>query len=322
MAKPRRLGRGLEALLSQGSQESNRNENQAAAAAPSPEVVRPEAEGLTWVGVYDIDRNPFQPRRDFKDEDIRQLSESIIEHGMIQPIVLRRVADRYQLVSGERRWRAATVAGWEKVHAQVWEVDDQRMAELAIVENVQRKDLNAIEKATSFHSYLQKYDCTQEDLAQRLKIDRSTISNFIRLLDLPETVKEAICSGTISQGHGRALLTLGDASQQLEFCKRIQSEGLSVRAVERLVQEGEQVADEVPQLKVVGGEDDSPSKPSTRSDQVAALEQDLRMALGTKVQIQQTGTGKGKIVIHFTNHSEFERLHHDLGGDQVRSDVG
>ena len=134
---------------------------------------------------------------------------------MIQPLVVRRHGDRYQLIAGERRLRAAIKAGWQQVPAQVREADDRQMSELAIVENLQRKDLNALEKAASFQQYLERYGCTQEELAGRLKIDRSTIANLIRLLELPEAIQQAIRTGTLSQGHARALLPLGDEREQI-----------------------------------------------------------------------------------------------------------
>ncbi len=168
---------------------------------------------------------------------MQSLAESISTHGLLQPVVVRRVHERYQLVAGERRLRAAIQAGWVDVPVSVVEADDRQMAELAIVENLQRKDLNALEKAASFQKYLDQYGCTQEELAGRLKLDRSTIANLIRLLELPEPVQEAIRRGKITQGHARALLPLGDEREQIEFCRRIEREGMNVRQTETLVQE-------------------------------------------------------------------------------------
>ncbi len=165
--------------------------------------------------------------------------------------------DRYQLVAGERRLRAAIQAGWVDVPVNVVEADDRQMAELAIVENLQRKDLNPLEKAASFQKYLDQYGCTQEELAGRLKLDRSTIANLIRLLELPEPVQEAIRRGKITQGHARALLPLGDEREQIEFCRRIQREGLNVRQTEALVQETIDAADREPLAAV-----ETPAKPT------------------------------------------------------------
>src|SRR5690606_37701783 len=136
------------------------------------------------------------------------------EHGVIQPLVVRQVGERFELIAGERRLRAAQAAGWERVPVLVRDVTEQQMAELAIVENIQRKDLNAIEKANCFYKYMQDYNCTQEELAARIHVDRSTLANMVRLLELPEQVKKLLMKGDLSQGHGRALLPLGDEEQQ------------------------------------------------------------------------------------------------------------
>ena len=318
MTRERRLGRGLEALLGRPLD------------APGQQISRAQADsdeaaaaGLVNISVYEIDRNPFQPRRDFDETEIDQLADSIQEHGLIQPIVVRRVDERYQLVAGERRLRAAIKAGWPDLPAQVKDVDDRQAAELAIVENLQRKDLNPLEKAASFQQYLQRYQCTQEELARRLQIDRSTVANLIRLLELPADVQTAVRAGAISQGHARALLPLGDEREQLSFCQRIQDEGLSVRATETLVQEMIQAADAEP-LRLVTEEGRRRPPRQTRSQHLAALEQELRAALGTKVDLRQTSQGRGKIVVHFKTHDEFQRLHAQLcaSGGRAQSNVG
>ncbi len=300
MSIPRRLGRGLEALL--GQPDSPIAEH--SAAAPQADS---SAAGPTQISVYEIDSNPYQPRQEFDEAEIESLAASIREHGVIQAVIVRRVGQRYQLIAGERRLRAAIKAGKTQVPAQVREADDRQMAELAIVENLQRKDLNALEKAASFQQYLATYGCTQEELAQRLSIDRSTVANLIRLLDLPQAVQQSLRSARISAGHARALLTVGDEQKQIAICKQIQTEGLSVRAVEQLVQDSQTSADSE-QLSVVGEDGQSRPVARTRSKQIAALEQEFRAALGTKVQITQAAKGRGKIVIHFTNHDEFDRI--------------
>jgi ParB family transcriptional regulator, chromosome partitioning protein len=340
MTKPRRLGRGLEALLGRPMDgaaaetvaEDFGAETYTQTLAPL-RVTNQEDDatsGLTWIGVYDIDRNPFQPRQDFDATALGELAESLTDHGMLQPVVVRRHGDRYQLVSGERRWRAATVAGWEKVPCLLWEADDRQMAELALVENIQRRDLNALEKAASFQHYLEQYRCTQEELAARVKIDRSTVANLIRLLELPEVVQDAVRSGAISSGHARALLPLGDEREQVAFCRRIQEEGLSVRATEELIRETINAAEEQ-ELGVVAqeGPANSAGKNSAagkvrRSQHVNSLEQELRVALGTKVDVRPGAKGKGKIVIHFTSHEEFDRLRAYFSGDEghARGRVG
>jgi ParB family chromosome partitioning protein len=317
MTKERRLGRGLEALLGRPPEEY------ASGADAVPANYAPQdAGGAVEINVYEVDSNPFQPRVEFGEEELASLAESIKHHGLIQPISVRRVGDRYQLVAGERRLRAAIKAGWQRVPAQVVEVDDRQLAELAIVENLHRKDLNPLEKASSFQQYLGRYQCTQEELARRLQIDRSTVANLIRLLELPAPVQQAIHTGAITQGHARALLPLGDEQEQIAFCKRIQSEGLSVRAVEGLVQEMVRQGDDA-ELSVVSADGNSSTAGRPRSNHVNSLEQEFRTALGTKVDVRQGSKGAGRLVVHFKNAEEFERLHAQLcGHDRLHKQAG
>jgi ParB family chromosome partitioning protein len=278
-------------------------------------------EGLLNLNVYEIDANPFQPRREFDEAEIAALCDSLKEHGLIQPILVRRVANRFQLIAGERRLRAAIKAGWSEVPAQLKQVDDREVTELAIVENLQRKDLNALEKAASFQQYLDTYRCTQEELAGRLNIDRSTVANLIRLLELPDEVQDAVRRGAITQGHARALLPLGDEQEQVSFANRIQAEGLSVRATEALVQETIRQADAEP-LSVIGADGEVSRPVVKRSDQLAVLEQELRSALGTKVELKHARSGRGKIIIHYGSHEEFERLQRMFSPGPSRSQAG
>lgn len=313
MSKERRLGRGLEALLGKPMD-----------GAPEPPLTlhyptsadEAAAPSQLKVGVYDIERNPFQPRREFDETEIDSLADSIQEHGLLQPVLVRRIDERYQLVAGERRLRAAIKAGWAEVPVQVIQADDRQTAEIAIVENLQRKDLNPLEKAASFQRYLETYGCTQDELARRLQIDRSTIANLIRLLELPDEVQRSVRAGEITQGHARALLPLGEEREQVEFCRRIVTEGMSVRTVETLVQEAIHAADAEP-LSVVTGDGESKPARRTRSKQIASLEQELRNAMGTKVDVRQGAKGRGKIVIHFANADEFERLYQYLCAETV-----
>jgi ParB family chromosome partitioning protein len=232
------------------------------------------------------------------------LAESIKEHQQLQPILVRRTADRYQLISGERRLRATIRAGIGKIRAEVREADDRLVAELAIIENLQRKDLNAIEKAMSFKRYLTEHRCTQEDLAKRLKIDRSTIANMMRLLELPEAITECIQREEISAGHAKALLSLGSEREQMVFVQRIRQEGWSVRETEARVAQAvaEAAQDEDSILKAM------PRRRSSKTEQIAALERELKIALGTMVDISQTSRGRGRITVHFTSIEEFDRL--------------
>jgi ParB family chromosome partitioning protein len=313
------LGRGLAALL------GDANEPDASEPVMHPRIHRPEPDGgvdsnaveatptaerpiadgdLLHLSVYEIEDNPYQPRRDFTESEIVSLAESLKEHDMLQPVLVRRVGHRWQLISGERRLRAAIHAGWTKIPARLRQADDRLVAELAIVENLQRKDLNPIEKALSFRRYLDEHGCTQEDLGKRLKIDRSTIANLMRLLELPEIVQRDLQSGHLSAGHARALLPLDDEQAQIEFADRIRREGLSVREVERQVEEKLQIEDDplapVPPIRK--------KKSRTHNPQLASIEQQLRIALGTRVDIKQTARSRGQIVLHFRSGEEFERL--------------
>jgi ParB family chromosome partitioning protein len=261
-----------------------------------------------------IDANPFQPRRQFNASEIESLAESLKEHQQLQPILVRRVGERYQLISGERRLRAAVFAGLPTIRAEVRVADDRLVAELAIIENLQRKDLNAIEKALSFKRYITEHKCTQDELAQRLKIDRSTIANMMRLLELPEIVTDAVQRDEITAGHANALLSRGSIKEQVAALKKIQEEGWSVRETEAQVAEtlAKAAADEDGILGAL------PRRKASKSDQLASLERDLKMSLGTRVDISQTSRGRGKITIHFTSVEEFDRLRHLLVNDLKR----
>jgi len=334
VAKERRLGRGLAALLGEGREEAYKDPP-AATSPPVTQVVpgssqqataaakysAPVENELFMLGVHDVDDNPFQPRREFSESEIVSLAESLKEHDMLQPVLVRQVGTRWQLISGERRLRAAIRAGWTQVPARVRQADDRLVAELAIVENLQRKDLNPIEKAFSFRRYLDEHRSTQEELAQRLKIDRSTIANLLRLLELPQTVQSDIQSGQISNGHARAILPLGDESDQIAFAKRIQEEGLSVRDTERIVAEKLQAEDELMGIATAKPK----TKSQTKASHIASLEQRMRIGLGTKVDIKQNGRGRGQLVIHFRGNNEFERLTQLLlhsGDEEIQSFAG
>lgn len=332
MTKDRRLGKGLAALLGTPTDEPSAVPPESGpvlsvhhadheAEAESVDRPPPAEGGLLQLNVYEIDENPFQPRREFSEPEIVSLSESLKEHDMLQPVLVRRIGDRFQLISGERRLRAAIQAGWKTVPARLREADDRLVAELAIVENLQRKDLNPIEKALSFRRYLDQHQCPQDDLAKRLKIDRSTIANLLRLLELPPQIQKALGEGNLSAGHARALLPLGDEDQQNTFCDLIRREGLSVRATEQLVQEKIREEDAEP-LSIAAGK---PAAARTKNQQIASLEQELRMALGTKVDIKQSSRNRGRIVVHFSSHDEFERIRgilNDTGSDGLAAQVG
>lgn len=320
MTRKKRLGRGLEALLnttvdgaeSESIAVAEEYRLPVPAAGPIPDNGGPQEGDVIHLGVYEIEDNPFQPRRVFSEPEIASLAESLKEHDILQPILVRVVDGRYQLISGERRLRAAIKANWQTIPARIREADDRLVSELAIVENLQRKDLNPIEKALSFRRYIDEHHCTQEDLASRLKIDRSTIANLMRLLELPGPIQEALQSGQISAGHARALLPLGDEQVQVDFCDQILKEGMSVRAVERAVAEKIAAEDSF-------GVASKDRKRRTQDRQIESLQMELKSALGTKVQIRPGTKQKGQIVVHYSNHAEFERLREILLGLEAKA---
>jgi ParB family transcriptional regulator, chromosome partitioning protein len=325
VSRERRLGRGLEALLGRTWDDAETPvEAQADTAIESPvdPRVSRDSNGQAWLNCEAIDRNPYQPRQSFDEAEIADLADSIRTHGILQPLIVRRLGDRFELVAGERRLRAAQAADWRQVPVQIRDVDDRQMAELAIVENVQRKDLNAIEKAESFQRYIHQYQCTQEELAARVQIDRSTVANLIRLLELPSDVKRMVQEGDISQGHARALLPLGDEQEQIEFARRIKKEGMSVRTTEQAVQDRICALDG-DQLRIVDADGNSRPVAKPRNEHVTMLAQELSTALGTKVDLSQTAKGRGRMTIHFTSHDEFARLRQILtAGTVPRQQVG
>jgi ParB family chromosome partitioning protein len=312
----------LEALLGR-SWDEPQTPQVAASSESSPELAGDERisrdeNGQVWLNCESIARNPYQPRQTFDEAEIADLADSIRAHGILQPLVVRRSDDGFELIAGERRLRAAQAADWRQVPVQIREVDDRQMAELAIVENVQRKDLNAIEKAESFQRYINQYQCTQEELAGRVQVDRSTVANLLRLLELPADVKKMVQEGDISQGHARALLPLGDEQEQIDFARKIKKESLSVRATEQGVHDRVHSLDG-DQLRIVDAEGNSRPVERPRNEQVASLEQELRTALGTKVDLSQTAKGKGKLTIHFQSHEAFERIRQLLTATTVNT---
>jgi len=312
--KQRRLGQGLKALFGVGDDTESSSLNLLAADVPNAvdgaETL--SAKTPNTVDVLMIDRNPHQPRQDFDETELDQLAASLQTHGLLQPVVVCRAGERFQLVAGERRFRAAMRAGWSEVPVHVVKADDRKMMELAIVENVQRKDLNAIEKATAFAKYLEMYGGTHEELAKRLELDRSTITNLLRLLDLPATLQESVRNGKLSQGHVRALLPL-ENHVQIEVAARAQQEEWSVRDTESFVRELVNTGPTIDKDWNVVDKDGTTRPVETVSEQIRQLEEEFRRRLGMKVKLSQSDrNGKGKLVISFANHTEFERLHQTI----------
>jgi ParB family chromosome partitioning protein len=285
----RRLGRGLDALLS-GS------DNGHGATAVAGESAR--------VAVDQIDCNPYQPRKAFDDEELSALSESIRTVGILQPLVVRQIGERYQLIAGERRLRAAQSAGFNEVPVRVVDFNDQQVLEAALVENIQRTDLNPIEKAQGFNDYLQRFQMTHEELARRLGLDRSTLTNLVRLLELQPEVQSAVRVGQISASHARALLSVTDRARQVSMCREIIARGLSVHATESLVKEQKP--------EPAGGKEKEPAPEKTAH--VQAIEDDLRHKLALRVEIRLRGKDRGQVILGFESNDDFERLLEVLRG--------
>jgi ParB family chromosome partitioning protein len=298
-APRRRLGRGLSSLL--GSLADG------PVIAEENQPLHSQTGEFTLIDEAAISRNPYQPRKEFDEAALAEMIGSIAQHGVLQPLLVRPVEGRYQLIAGERRLLAARKAGLVKVPCRVVEVDDRGACEVALIENVQRTDLNDLEKAQAFQDYLDKFGGTIEELAGRLGKNRSTVSNCLRLLELPDAVKIALQNGRISAGHARALLPLDEEAEQVALCARIESEKLSVRQVEEIIREKMRDApgaDTVP----FDPEAAKPAAPVAASNHVRELERQLRELLGTKVDIRLKGRESGRLIVHFSTNDEFERI--------------
>jgi len=269
---------------------------------------------LIPIAVDQIDPNPFQPRRYFNPEEITSLADSLRQHGLLQPILVRPSGDRYQLIAGERRLRASIEAQLHEIPARILALDDQRVFELAMVENLQREDLNAIDKATAFREYLNRYGGTQEELAGRLGLDRSTVSNLIRLLELPEPVIDSVRKNVITQGHARALLGLPDDESRLATLPRVVAEHLSVRQTEALVATGE------PTVARTRVRKDPAHELNNRAPHILDLERQLHGRLGTTVVIRARNQDRGQIIIDYHSREEFDRLSAIIAGADWSSD--
>lgn len=293
----RRLGRGLSALL--GGDDD-------APAAEGPPAGHAVETGHIHVEL--IERNPFQPRRDFDEEGLAELTDSVKRHGVLQPLLVRPHNGSYQLIAGERRLIAAQRADLETVPCRVLELEDRQVCAVAIEENLKRKDLNVLEKAQAFKDYLDRFGGTVEDLAAVLSLSRSAVSNFIRLLDLAEPVKAALREEKISAGHARALVTLPE-EEQAALCHRTAREGLTVRAVEQAVRDLQARATvPFPAPEAAAEPAAGPAAEGHVTNHVLSIAQQLRDQLGAKVEIKLRGKEKGRIVIDFDSNAEFERI--------------
>ena len=284
---PSRLGTSLENLL-------GRNKPVGRAA---PADVAPQEDEILHIPVEDVQPNPSQPRTDFNEESFQHLVLSVRQNGIIQPVVVRRVASGFELIAGERRWRAARAAKLRTVPAQVRNVDSAKAFELSIVENIQRDDLNPMERARAYKRFVETFELTQEVAAQRLGVSRSAMANIMRLLELPGEIQDAVSRGTIAMGHARALLSLPTAEARLSVWRKIEKGGLSVRQVERLVAKG-------------GVARRRRRKPASedRPPHIRDLEEQLRAALGTKVSIVPIKENAGRVVIEYYSLDDFDRI--------------
>ena len=304
--KPRHLGRGLESLL--GPMPSTPpTPTESTTPPPALGKLPPDqerTESLHELPLDSITPNPYQARTVWNDEDLLELTESIRANGIIQPIVVRPFEGRHQLIAGERRYRAARSAGLATIPALVRDVTDEQLFEWSLVENIHRRNLNAIERAKAYQRYLAAFSLTQAEAAERLGEDRSVIANHIRLLDLPEERRQMLADGRLTMGHARAILGLPTDDLRRKLANRALAGRLSVREVERLVR------------AYLAQEGKGPAKATTKPTHILALEDRLKKHLGTRVAIETKRSGqRGKIVIQFDSLDTFDRITEALGMD-------
>lgn len=280
------LGRGLDALIS------------------TEEVKTQGSSSINEVALSTIKPNPNQPRRDFDEEALQELADSIKEIGIIQPITLRDMGDgSYIIIAGERRWRASTLAGLSTIPAYIRTVDDENMMEMALVENIQREDLNSLEIALAYQHLMEQYGLTQERLSEKVGKNRATVTNYLRLLKLPATIQVALKNKEIDMAHARAILPLEDPKMQIKVFEAVKNEGLSVRKVEAMVKElmeGGTVKTKKGQMKVRGG--------NKMAAEFGVLKDSLSEFFNAKVQLTCTDKGRGKISIPFSSEEDLARI--------------
>ncbi|GGE09607.1 MULTISPECIES: ParB/RepB/Spo0J family partition protein [Sphingobacterium] len=291
------LGKGLGALL---QQEVISTPKEQPAETPASKTPSSPAGSINFIKVEQIAINPFQPRTDFDENALRELSESIEVQGLIQPITVRQIGkNEYQLISGERRLRASKLAGITEIPAYVRTANDQQMLEMALIENIQRENLNAIEIALSFQRMIEECSLKQEELGDRVSKNRSTVTNYLRLLKLPPVIQAAIRDGDLSMGHARALINVGEIDKQLFIFKEIVEKGLSVRKAEQLVREVQQAKEKKQKGK----------KEAPLNFQYQKIEDDLASKFATRVKLNVKSTkGKGAIEIPFNSEDDLSRI--------------
>jgi ParB family chromosome partitioning protein len=302
MSKKKALGRGLSALLSD-SPSDDKLEMDNFPMSPSSATETPAVEttnGIAEISVDEIEVNPFQPRSHFDQTALTELSESIQVHGIIQPITVRRLAHRqYQLISGERRLQASKLAGLKTIPAYLRSANDQQMLEMALIENIQRENLNAIEIALSYQRLLSECNLKQDELGDRVGKNRSTVTNYLRLLRLPPDIQIAVRDNKLSMGHARAIINVENPDEQLYIFKKAIEEDLSVRKVEELVREFSQ--------KATSKDEDVATAPAPASREIAQLQSKLSSHFGTRVVVKSDGQ-RGDIRIPFLSVEDLNRI--------------
>ncbi len=294
MSKKKALGRGLSALLSDTPETGNFEE--LSNAAPVPE----STSRMNEIPVSEIETNPFQPRQHFDEVALLELSESIRVHGIIQPVTVRKLtSNQYQLISGERRFQASKLAGLSSIPAYVRLADDQQMLEMALIENIQRENLNPIEIALSYHRLISECNLKQEELGERVGKNRSTVTNYLRLLKLPPDIQIALRDHRLSMGHARAIINIENSESQLFIFKKTIEDDLSVRKVEELVRQLT--------AKTATTEAKDKAEPSGDSKEITQLQSKLSSHFGTKVSIRSDGQ-KGDIKIPFLSVTDLNRI--------------
>lgn len=287
MTKKRGLGRGLGALI------------------PSDHNASVEEGGVKVVPVTAVSPNPHQPRSQMDEQKLQELANSIQEHGLIQPLIVTQADGGYILIAGERRWRACQLAGLDEVPVVVKEATPQEMLELAIIENVQRADLNPLEEAYAYQQLAEDFGFTHEQISQRMGKGRSTITNLIRLLELPENIQQAVADGRISGAHGRALLPLPNATMQTNVMNDVIKFNLSVRQVEARV------------TTLLSAQKPKAKKPRPGLPvELEALQTQFQDTLGTKVNIESSGKGKGRVIIHYYSDEELQAVYDAIIGEE------
>ena len=293
VVKKQHLGRGLQSLMGDMN---------------LPVVAKnlsPEGAELVELDLGLITPNPYQPRTEWDEKELTDLVDSVRANGIVQPIIVRKNGDTYQLVAGERRWRASKIAGLKKIPAIIRNVTEEQLLELALVENIHRSDLNPIERAKAYYDYIEKFNLTQAEAATKLGENRSVVANYIRLLDLPQEVKDMLVNKALSMGHARAILGIPGDELRKKLAYRALTGRLSVREVEKLVKR---------QLDALNKQDIEAPQTREKAANILDLEMRMRDKLGTKVQIRANKSGKkGKIVIDFYSIEEFDRLTEIMG---------